>query len=517
MDISICFTKNGNINSAILRNDRLQSKYPELYSYIMAQYPEYADIRNKLLAIKNNGYCRCLVCDSIMEFPQYKNRSFYCSANCYYKSIEKKEKAKMGYQKSKSKREETNIKRFGGKSPFHSSEIQDKVKSTLQAKYGVSNVFLIPSIRSNALSQNASDKRKEAVRNNKIEYAKSLGVEIPNDIDIDTISFGHKSKPFDKDMVEIVLGLKAPTIEVIRRNCVHAYPYLHKYGLMDKCVSYPQQIIADYLTSLNVEFEQNNRSVISPKELDIYIPQNNLAIEINGVYWHDYFNDIPKYYHRDKTNECEEKGIQLLHFWDYEIIDKPDIVKSIIQSKLGLTKRIYARKCRLQSITPKIAKSFFEENHLQGHCNASMYYGLFYDNALVMCCSFGKSRFNANYQWELVRMATKQGYTVVGGFTKILSWFKQQNNGKIISYADRRISNGKGYVSSGFTLVNKTQPNYNYVHKATGELYSRQHFQKHKLVCVDEYDENKTELDIMRDTNQYHCIFDSGNLCLILE
>jgi hypothetical protein len=65
--------------------------------------------------------------------------------------------------------------------------------------------------------------------------------------------------------------------------------------------------------------------------------------------------------------------------------------------------------------------------------------------------TFSKPRFNRNYKYELVRFASKLGTQVIGGASKLLKYFEINYNPKsIISYADRRYSNGKLYYALGF-------------------------------------------------------------------
>lgn len=74
---------------------------------------------------------------------------------------------------------------------------------------------------------------------------------------------------------------------------------------------------------------KNDKKVLNGKELDIYIPSKNLAIEYNGLYWHSdkatlEKNDIPnketrmyaKYRHIEKTKLCKEKNIRLIHIFE---------------------------------------------------------------------------------------------------------------------------------------------------------------------------------------------------------
>ncbi|MBR4316364.1 MAG: hypothetical protein IKP65_05310 [Alphaproteobacteria bacterium] len=59
---------------------------------------------------------------------------------------------------------------------------------------------------------------------------------------------------------------------------------------------------------------ENDKTMIKPYELDIYIPEKQVAIEFDGIYWHNEENK-PKNYHLMKTELCEEKGIHLIHIF----------------------------------------------------------------------------------------------------------------------------------------------------------------------------------------------------------
>ena len=83
-----------------------------------------------------------------------------------------------------------------------------------------------------------------------------------------------------------------------------------------KCISIsskPEIELQNFIKSIGYNILTNVRDIISPNELDIFIPFLNKAIEFNGMYWHYskiYF--IPGD-HAIKSNMCRQKGIKLLH------------------------------------------------------------------------------------------------------------------------------------------------------------------------------------------------------------
>ena len=268
--------------------------------------------------------------------------------------------------------------------------------------------------------------------------------------------------------------------------------------------------IRQFLDSIGIQYITNDKQKIFPKELDIYIPEYNFAIEVNGIYWHsDKFKD--EKYHINKLTDCENSGIQLLQFYDTEIDNKFDIVTSMIRNKLGKTEnKIFARKCEIRQVNKKDAKEFQEKNHIQGYIPSSIELGLFYNDELVLLTTFGKPRFNKNYEYELLRLCTKQNYSVAGGFSKILKHFKQTYSSSIISYACRKYSIGNVYEKTGFDFIENSKPSY--VYTKDNIILSRYQCQKHKLknLLGNEFDSNLSEKENMIKAG-YHKVFDCGN------
>ena len=261
--------------------------------------------------------------------------------------------------------------------------------------------------------------------------------------------------------------------------------------------------LVNHIENFGIQVDRNTRKVISPMELDIFIESKHLAIEVNGIYWHNFNKKADKNYHANKTNECLNNGIHLLHFFDYELDHKKDLVLSIINTKLGLNKKIYARECKVLEISSKEYMNFCEQNHLQGGVNASIKYGLFYKNELVSVMSFGKSRFNKLYEYELLRFCSKLNFTIIGGASKLFKKFISDKKPKsVISYCQKRLFDGTLYENLGFTKERETPPNYFWVNPK-GHILSRYKTQKHML------NSSMSEKEYMT-SNGYYQIFDSG-------
>jgi hypothetical protein len=254
-----------------------------------------------------------------------------------------------------------------------------------------------------------------------------------------------------------------------------------------------------FISDLGFNIIKNDRTIIYPLELDIVIPELKIAIEYNGVYWHsDKFKD--KFYHINKTNAAKAKGYQLIQIFEDEWLYNQEVVKSMLRHKLGCTEnKVYARKCEIIELTED--KDFLKKYHIQGPCSSSIKLGLKYKDELVAVMSFGKSRFNKQYDWELLRYASKD--CVIGGAGKLLAYFrKKYANTSIISYCDLRYSTGELYKSIGFKFSHISDPSFRYYNET--ESLSRYQVMKMKKTHKQMFEEG------------YEKIFDCGCLAFVI-
>lgn len=276
-----------------------------------------------------------------------------------------------------------------------------------------------------------------------------------------------------------------------------------------RTVSTPEQKLIDAFP--NIQFKKDKVAI----GMEIDLLYRNLGIEVNGVYWHSDRTKQPDHL-LHKTDLADQKGIQLLHFWDIEVNHQLNKVCSVINSKLGVTDRIYARKTKVLEVSYQNAKSFLQDNHMQGSgAVGSIRYGLYFEDELVQVMTFGRPRFNKNYDWELIRLCSKLNTTIVGGASKLLKQFQRLNKGSILSYANLRWSNGNVYRSLGFRSAGRTKPSY--IYAKYGKMLSRYSCQKHLLpkLLGDDFDPGLTEYQNMVKSN-YNRVFDCGNEIFIL-
>lgn len=216
----------------------------------------------------------------------------------------------------------------------------------------------------------------------------------------------------------------------------------------------------------------HDRAVLGGRELDIFIPSKNVAIEYNGLYWHD----KDRNYHLKKTEDCNALGISLIQVFEDEYLYHKDIVLSKISHILGVAKsseKIMARKCTVSEIGKETAERFLTENHIQGFVSSTVYLGAEHCGETVGVMSFKKT----GEQWELTRFATKTGVLSCGLGGKLFSAFiRKYSPHTVKTFADRRWTVDKEnnlYTKLGFSFVGYTKPEYRYYRPGDGPV--RQH------------------------------------------
>ena len=300
-----------------------------------------------------------------------------------------------------------------------------------------------------------------------------------------------------------------------REFWMEANSFLFRYGCPyhHRNKSLMEEEIADFIIGLGERVLTSDRTILNGYELDMYLPDKNIAIEFDGIFWHNE-NNKENDYHLSKTLKCNENNIRLIHVFEDEWRDKQDIWKSMLKNILGHTeKRVYARKCVLKEVEPRECNRFLNENHLQGSCGSTIKLGLYKDGELVSVMTFGKSRHfigNGCIEYELLRFCNKKYVNVVGGASKLFSHFvKTYKPNEVVSYADRRWSTGNLYEKLGFNFMNFSRPNYFYIikDKRKNRFCFRKSVLKKKYGCPD----NVTEKDFCRQMG-WPRIYDCGTL-----
>lgn len=269
---------------------------------------------------------------------------------------------------------------------------------------------------------------------------------------------------------------------------------------------------------------ENDRKVLGGKELDIYLQDEKLAFEFDGLYWHSDRVHLKKGEIPDETQKkaamnlqlnktllCEKQGIRLIHIFEDDWVFQKEKIKNLIKNSLGFAKSIYARKCIVKEIDNETYKNFLLNYHLQNYSMADLRLGLFYENELVECIGI-RTKGNHVKEPELVRLCTKAGFRVVGGFSKLLA---HSGMNCMTSYIDRSTFDGKGYYAVGFAKVRENKPTYFYVKTYFREPryhYMRKCIEKKFNEGILEYWNPKETEEVNMYKNGYSRIWDCGTI-----
>lgn len=396
-----------------------------------------------------------------------------------------------------SKTKDTWNKRYGGH-PLSNKEVQLKAKQTNLKRYGVEYS-----------SQNDDIKKRKKI--SRIKY------------------FEENSEEYnllrDKERFKQIV-LSIPYEERTSTSCaekmgIHTTTFNKWFKLhnlkeeisMNFQRSRQEQEITEYIKSFYTGIVINNYKL--DMELDIYLPELKLGIEFNGTYYHD-VEHKGKGYHQEKSFYFKEKGIFVYHIYEWEWEDdiKREIIKNSLRRMiLNDNKVIYARKCELKEVGSSESSKFLNQYHIQGNVNATIRYGLYYEDTLVEIMTFSKARYTDGY--EIIRLCSKSDINVVGGTERLFKHFiEQYNPSRIISYCNIDKFKGTIYEKVGMKLDKINPPNYKWVNCNDNDVKSRYQCQKH-LIREDEND-TRTESEIMKSRG-YIKVEDAGTYRFILE
>ena len=201
--------------------------------------------------------------------------------------------------------------------------VQAKFNNTMQKRYGVNWSAQSKDIQQK--QRNSAYKRRpndpfNAEQANKTKDYNRQAIEIK--YDCTRIQTLFQKYGFDWYIKKIV-----PIHKYSKRSYVNNcdIPLIESYFLNNTTKSrskFEDNIYSCIKQNYTGQIIRNSRSIISPKELDIYLPELNIAIECNGIYWHSYEFQGTKYGQLNKSIKCRERNIRLIHIYEFEDIDK---------------------------------------------------------------------------------------------------------------------------------------------------------------------------------------------------
>jgi hypothetical protein len=505
-------------------------------------------------------YCKCCREGGILNSRKFHRLSTGYFATCGSKECKRKtkinsfrstieEKYDGNYfgegSVAREKYKSTMIGKYGVDHNWKSGELRDAAETTMIEKYGVKNALSNPEIlekrnltcisKHGTLDFINSEKSKATTF---IKYGKNNAMQ--NDAIARKVAMSSSAtkQRILSDKLEFfnitLLNYNSIRSKFLCNKCStvfdnHPVTINHKIRIgSDPCIkcnppsltsSIAENEFSDFISTIySGEIKKNDRELFrgNPKfsEVDVYLPELNIAFEYNGLYWHSEIYKNPTY-HIEKTQNLLSNGIKLYHIWEDDWLYKKDIVKSMVSAILGTCTRIYARKCRVDYVTSAEYVKFTKENHLKGYSTASKVIGLYYNNELISLMSFSKTRklidsSTSLYEYELIRSCTKMNYSVVGGASKLFNFFNNNIGRSLVTYCDVSFSpdlTSTAYSKCGMEYLKLTSPGYYWV--IDGKRSNRLNWTKQKLIDAG-YPPEKTADEIMTGIGAYK-IWDCGN------
>lgn len=250
---------------------------------------------------------------------------------------------------------------------------------------------------------------------------------------------------------------------------------LDRYGVVNTFAlatytnqSKPNTRFAELLDSHNIEYDREFYLYYDGGYFKYDFRIGSILIEINPWPCHNTtFCPIPdskvidKKYHFSKTKVALDHGYRCIHVWDW---DDPEKIISLLLRR----ESVYARSCVIKEVSKKDCIEYLDKYHLQGWAKSEINLGLYFDDELVSLMTFGKPRYNKNYQYELIRLCSHK--YVVGGTEKLFKYFVDTYHpGSIISYCDNSKFRGDVYNTLGFSLVDYGVPTRHWYSIETGK------------------------------------------------
>lgn len=350
------------------------------------------------------------------------------------------------------KTKKTNLERYGVENPFQSEQFKQKAKQTKKDRYGDENY------NNREQMLNTMEKNGFDIHAPRPDVGKKISNTWKNKSDEEKQTIKNKlSISNTKAHNEMTLSKKLEVSVKLSEAQKHRWEETsdeEKAKIFQKVFSHPNNSI-NVISKLNKDIANLFNITEFEFQLGKYsydLKKDNYLIEIDPTYTHNclqgtWYGSEPKTkeYHRDKTQYAIDNEYQCIHIFDWDNLDK-------IGYMFNDKQIIYARQLKIKSVPEEECNSFLNEYHLQNTCKGQIIrLGLYYKQELIEVMTFGKPRYNKNYEWELLRLCTHKDYKVVGGAEKLFKHFLNTiSPSSIISYCDFSKFTGDVYLRLGF-------------------------------------------------------------------
>ena len=324
------------------------------------------------------------------------------------------------------KRSTNNIEKYGVAYPIQRQEIANKMKQTMVEKYGSENASYVPELKEKSKqtlinTYNDPDKKKEILEKGKKTYLEHYGVEHYTKTDKfkqDIIDAWNNSGRYEKVKNKLLKLCELYDIQLLEELICGKSDYKYKCikcgyeGILNTiqfvCGKYywcpechphsgssskGEHDISTYIQSNfnGLECLHNKREIIDGRELDLYFPSKNIAIEYCGLIWHatkptgisggGYDED----YHINKYLKCKNKNILLLTVYEDEWVrlENRENIKNRLLTYFGKGIEVDAQWCDVDKIDVSDFNNFLTDNTYFNQIKFTEYYSIIFNERLI--------------------------------------------------------------------------------------------------------------------------------------
>lgn len=362
---------------------------------------------------------------------------------------------------------QTNLERYGNKCSLHGNN-QSKTDEAIKAKYGVSNY---------AQTEECTEKMRET-------YLKKYGVDWYSKTDEYKQQFKETSlerfgveHPFQAE--EVKKKIRTSQVDsgflVVLPNGQSKRSWYLEYQ-PDMCFSHLCGQTRDKVFNTMEEWETAVSQISQPcTSLELrfglalgtefynkkphpeikYRPDfkftDTFYVNVDGLFWHSDKVIQETYHHMEMQKAYESLGLTIWQFHQDEVESKMDIIKSMVNNKLGLSNRIAGRKTTLDVAAPNDITLFIEENHLMGIGTSKRNVVLRSGSDIVAAMIYKVK----DKTLIIDRYCSKVGINVLGGFSKLLKQVQlaAPETNHIEYWVDLRYGSGDFLANLGFDRI----------------------------------------------------------------
>ncbi|MCS7317106.1 MAG: hypothetical protein NZZ41_02135 [Candidatus Dojkabacteria bacterium] len=317
---------------------KIFKNYPHVVNFLDEKYGKNLNINEKIFLEVNDKKIEDYLCilgnKRIFVSFNFGYRRF-CKRNCpcYLKNSSEKTKKLCSNEEWRKKRyeriKEETIKKYGVISTLKLDEIKEKIKKTNLMKLGVDNPAKNEHVKEKIKKTNL---KKYGVENFARIHLSKETLEKLSDLEFLKKQHCELKKPLYVIANELGVSLSSIS-KIFKKNNIQNHFFSE---------SNEEKEVKSFIRNLGLNVESRKRNLIPPFEIDIFVPEKNLAIEYCGLYWHSQRFIKDKNYHLKKLLYCLDQKIKLVTVFSNEwIYDKERTQQKLIWILEGNEYKLY--------------------------------------------------------------------------------------------------------------------------------------------------------------------------------